>query len=196
VILNSSFDEFNSSAISNSQAQTQPLEHLDWNWPPAFPLGKFASRAGHLETSPSKAEIDDVEEAHEDIIDIDAERNEEEDDDEEASEGPIPLGTSDLVYDDDVHQGGQDEYSNDRDEELVKGDDIRASDDSRFPLPAESRLSVDERVAMESFFDLLNSSEVSPLEHVDTALADISAIATDTIDRDVTRSQGIEEAGW
>lgn len=178
--------------MSNSQAQTQPLEHLDWNWPPAFPLGKFASRAGHLETSPSKSEFDDVEEAHEDIIDIDAECNEEEEDDE-VSEGPIPLGTSDLVHDDDVRQGGQDQYSNNRDEELVEGDDIRASDDSRFPLPAESRLSVDERVAMESFFDLLNSREVSPLEH---ALADISSIKTDPIDRNVTRSQGIEEAGW
>ncbi|OAX43663.1 hypothetical protein K503DRAFT_87721 [Rhizopogon vinicolor AM-OR11-026] len=200
MILNSSFGEFHSSTMSTSQAHTQSIEHLDWNWPPAFTQGKFASRAGHLESSPSRAGSDDVEEVHNgDIIDVDAELNEEEDGSDDFSEGPIPLGTSDLVYDDDVLQRGQDEHSNDRDradEELVEGDDIRAPDDSRFPLPAELHLNADDRAAMESFFHLLNSREVSPLnviEHVD--VAGISSIATDPIGGDVTHSQSIEEAG-
>lgn len=202
VILNSSFEEFRSGATSTSQAYIQPGEHLDWNWPPAFPRGKFASRAGHLESSPSRMGDDDFEEArNDDIIDLDAERNDDEDEDgsDQVSEGPIPLGTSDLVYAD-VDEG-QDEHGNDRgelDEQFVEVDDIRATHDSQFPLPVGSRLSASEHAAMESFLDLFNSREVSPanaIEHVETMLADISGVVTDPIGRDVTSPQSIDEAG-
>jgi len=198
VIFNSSFDE------SNSQTYAQHIEHLDWNWPPAFPRGKLASRAGHIESSLSKTGSDILEEArNEDVINLKAERHSDEDEDgsDEVSEGPIPLGTSDLVYDADVDQGGQGEHSNDRDElddQLVGADEIRVPDDSRFPLLAESRLSADERAAMESFFDLLNSKEVSPAagEHAESILASINGVVTDLIGGDITSPQTINEAGW
>jgi hypothetical protein len=106
------------------------------------------------------------------------------------TQGPVLLGTSDLVHDDDV-QEGQDEHNRDGlYENLVGGDD------SRFPLPSplESRLDA-ECAAMESFFDLLNSREVSlavAIRHVGTTLADTSGMAAEHVGEDVTRLQGAD----
>ncbi|KAG1739146.1 uncharacterized protein EDB91DRAFT_394546 [Suillus paluster] len=198
MIFASSFNGFHSGSMSALQAYPKPIEHLDWNWPPAFPHGKFANRAGCLETSSPSAGFDDIEEVLDDVIDVDAE---EEDGSEEAPEGPIPLGTSDLGYNDEVHQRGQDEQSNDRDglgEEVVEEDDIQAPEAGQYPLSLETQLNADERAAVDNFFDLLNCGEESPAnvtEQIEITLADISGmVAAEFIGGDVT-SQGVEEVG-
>lgn len=201
MIFASSFDEFDSGSMSSPQAYSKSTEHLDWNWPPAFPRGKFASRAGHLETSSPRAGVDDVEEAQDDVIDVDAENNEEEDGSEEIPEGPIPLGTSDLGYDTEIHQD-QDEQSDERNGlgvEIVEEDGIQALEVDQFPPSLDSQLNADERAAVESFFDLLNCG-VLPSAHVteqaEATLPDISGmVAAEFLDGDVTPPPGIEEAG-
>ncbi|KAG1772139.1 hypothetical protein EDD22DRAFT_947678 [Suillus occidentalis] len=197
MIFASSFDEFDSVSMSSPQAYSKPTEHLDWNWPPAFPRGKFASRAGHLETSSPRTGVDDVEEAQDDVIDVDAENNEEEEGSEEIPEGPIPLGTSDLGYDTEIHQE-QDEQSDERNGvEVVEEDDIQAPQVDQFPPSLDPQLNADERAAVESFFDLLNCGVLpSAHEQVEATLPDISGVvATEFLDGDVTPPLGIEEAG-
>ncbi|KAG2043772.1 hypothetical protein BDR03DRAFT_331890 [Suillus americanus] len=199
MIFASSFDGFHSASMSTPQAYSKPTEHLDWNWPPAFSRGKFASRAGHLETSSPRAEVDNTEEAQDNVIDVDAEHNEEEDGSEEAPEGPIPLGTSDLGYDDEIHQE-PDEQSDDRNGlgvEVVEEDDIQAPEADQFPLPLDSRLNADECV-VESFFDLFNCGALpsaNVTEKVETTLVDISSmVAAEFLGEDVTPPPGIEQA--
>ncbi|KAG0702897.1 hypothetical protein DFH29DRAFT_998985 [Suillus ampliporus] len=196
MIFASSFDGFHSGSMSASQAYPRLSEHLDWNWPPAFPQGKFTSRTGHLETSSPRVGV-----AHDDVIDLDAEYNEEDDGSEGAPEGPIPLGTSDLGYDDEIRQGGKDGQSDGRDglgDEVVEEDDIQAPEASQFPLSLETQLNA-ERAAVENFFDLLNCGEICPAnvtEQIETTLADISGmVAAEFLDGDVTSPQGIEGAG-
>jgi hypothetical protein len=198
VIFASSFDEFHSGSMSTPPAYSKTTEHLDWNWPPAFPRGKFASRAGHLETSSPRA---GVEEAQDDVIDVDAEHNEEEDGSEEAAEGPIPLGTSDLGYDDEIYQE-QDEQSDEQNGpgvKVVEEDVIQPPEVDQFPLSLDSQLNTDESVVVESFFDLLNCGalpSVNVTEQVETTLADISSmVAAEFLGGGVTSPPGIEEAG-
>ncbi|KAG2159131.1 uncharacterized protein EDB93DRAFT_446039 [Suillus bovinus] len=196
----SSFDEFHSGSMSASQAYSKPTEHLDWNWPPAFPRGKFASRAGHLETSSPRSGVDDIEEAQDDVIDVDAEHVEE-DGSEEAPEGPLPLGTSDLGYGDEIHQDkdGQSDDQNELGVEFVEETDIQASEADEFPLSLNSQLNADERAAVESFFDLLNNGglpSANVTEQVETTLVDISGMVTaEFIDGNATFPPGIEKAG-
>lgn len=198
VIFASSFDEFDRGSMSPPQAYSKPTEHLDWNWPPAFPRGKFASRAGHLETSSPRTGVDDIEEAQDDVIDVDAENNEEEDGSEEIPEGPIPLGTSDLGYDTEIHQE-QDEQSDRLGVEVVEEHDIQAPEVDQLPPSLDSQLNADERAAVESFFDLLNCG-VLPSAHVteqvEATLPDISGmVAAEFLDGDVTPPPAVEEAG-
>ncbi|KAG1746499.1 hypothetical protein EDB19DRAFT_1848713 [Suillus lakei] len=200
MIFASSFDGFHSGSMSAPQAYSKPTEHLDWNWPPAFPRGKFASRAGHLETSSPRAGVDDIEEAQDDVIDV--ELNEEEDGSEEVSEGPVPLGTSDLGYGDEIHQERLDEQSDDRNGlgvQVVEEDDIQAPEADQFPLCLETQLNADERAAVDSFFDLLNCGAVpsaNVTEQVETTLVDISGmVAAEFLGGDVMSPQGLEEAG-
>ncbi|KAG1817924.1 uncharacterized protein BJ212DRAFT_114637 [Suillus subaureus] len=197
MIFASSFDEFHSGSMSAPQTYSKPAEHLDWNWPPAFSRGKFASRAGHLETSSPRAGVDDIEEAQDNIIDVDAEHNEEEDESEEAPEGPIPLGTSDLGYNDEIHQEQDDR--NGLGVEVVEEDDIQAPEADQFPLPLDSELNAEECVVVESFFDLLKCGALpsaNVTEKVETALVDISGVvAAEFLGGDVTSPPGIEDAG-
>lgn len=200
MIFASSFDEFHSGSMSTPQSYSKPTEHLDWNWPPAFPGGKFASRAGHLETSSPKSGVDDTEEAQDEIIIIDAEHDEEEDGSEEALEGPIPLGTSDLGYGDEIHQE-KDERNDDQNVlglEVVEEDDIKTPEVDEFPL-LNSQLNADERAAVESFFDLLNCEALpsaNVTEQIETTLVDISGmVAAEFLGGDVTSPPGIEKAG-
>jgi hypothetical protein len=107
------------------------------------------------------------------------------------TQGPVLLGMSDLVYDDDVQEGQNEHNREGLYKNLVEGDV------NRFPLPSplESRLNADECAAMESFFDLLNSREVSPAvatRHVETTLADTSGMAAEHVGEDVTRLQGTD----
>lgn len=197
----SSFDEFHSGSLSAPQAYSKPTEHLDWNWPPAFPRGKFASRAGHLETSSPRQEVDDTKEAQDDVIDIDAEHSEEEDESEEAPEGPIPLGTSDLEYSNEVHQE-LDEQSDDRNGlgmEVVEEGDTQAPEADHFPLSLDSQLNADECAVVESFFDLLNcgaSPSETVTDQVESTPVDISdMVADELLGGDVTSLPGIKEAG-
>lgn len=200
MIFASSFDEFHSGSMSAPQAHSKSTEHLDWNWPPAFPRGKFASRAGHLETSSPRVGIDDIEEAQDDVIDVDAE-HEKEDGSEEALEGPIPLGTSDLGYGDEIHEE-QNEQSDDRyglGVEVVEEDDIQAPQADQFPLSLDSQLNADERAAVESFFDLLNCGALpsaNVAEQVETTLVDISGMVdAEFLGGDVMSPPCIEEVG-
>jgi hypothetical protein len=187
--------------MSDPQAYSKTTEHLDWNWPPAFPRGKFASRAGHLETSSPRTGVDDIEEAQDDVIDVDAEHNDEEDGSEEIPEGPIPLGTSDLGYDTEFHPE-QDEQSDDRNGlgvGVVEEDDIQAPEADQFPPSLDSQLNADERAAVESFLDLLNCGALpsaNVAEQGETMLVDISGMVTaEFLDGDVTSPPGIEEDG-
>lgn len=201
MIFASSFDEFHSGSLSAPQAYSKPTEHLDWNWPPAFPRGKFASRAGHLETSSPRLGVDDIKEAQDDVIDIDAEHSEEEDGSEEAPEGPIPLGTSDLEYSNEVHQelGEQSDDRNGLGMEVVEEDDIQAPEADHFPLSLDSQLNADECVVVESFFDLFNcgtSPSENVTEQVESTPVGISGmVADELLGGDVTSLSGIKEAG-
>lgn len=47
------------SGLSDSPSPPKFTSHVDWNWPPAFPAGRLASRAGHLQ-SPGMREIVEI----------------------------------------------------------------------------------------------------------------------------------------
>ena len=47
------------SGASNSPSPPKFMSHVDWNWPPAFPAGRLASRAGHLQ-SPGTHEVVEI----------------------------------------------------------------------------------------------------------------------------------------
>lgn len=83
---------------SLSPLRASPSGHIDWNWPPAFPVGRTLADRSPLK--PPHTHLGGNEEIE--VLEI----SEDEDEDEEQI-GPMPLGTSDLEIPDNGLEMGE-----------------------------------------------------------------------------------------